>query len=281
MLYFLVFWIIQACIFSNNFLQIEEQEKKDLEINVIRNSSNEPNITINKPSMNGVYGESAPEFNISIEGSDLHSRWYTIFGGSKKNFFAGTTGTINQDAWDVLFEGITYITFYVNNTASDTGNKTVYIYKDTIVPNITINDPVNSKFGRRPPEYNISIVDKNLEAVWYTIDGGATNITIANTTGIIKESIWNVTAEGSVTLIFYALDKAGNIGSKNVTFSKELFVLSSDDEDDNDSENNEEDTLFNLLDTILSPIGLIITGIICTTLIIGLILFINKQNKLK
>jgi hypothetical protein len=38
--------------------------------------------------------------------------------------------------------------------------------------------------------------------------------------GIISQSVWNAMSDGFVTITFYALDEAGNIGTAEVTIGK-------------------------------------------------------------
>ena len=69
----------------------------------------------------------------------------------------------------------------------------------------------------------ISIVESNLESIWYTINDGVTNYTIYPQflQSTINQIAWDAAPYGNITIRFYAKDKAGNIGIKSVTVRKE------------------------------------------------------------
>jgi len=95
------------------------------------------------------------------------------------------------------------------------------VHKDILGPNITIHDPENNQvFEDIIPSYSITVEDGNLDTVWYTLDGGITNITITSLTGTIEESIWEGVSQGTVTIRFYANDTLGHIWSEEVSVIK-------------------------------------------------------------
>ena len=92
---------------------------------------------------------------------------------------------------------------------------------DTDVPKITINYPSQGeKFGDNAPNYDISIVEPNLESIYYTIDNGLTNFSIIHETGIINQTLWEAASYGSIIIEFWAKDLAGNIGHNEVIVEK-------------------------------------------------------------
>jgi len=184
-----------------------------------------PQIAINLPNENEFFGSDAPNFDISITDSDLDSRWYTIDGGLINTTFTGLTGTINQTEWDKLSDGPVNLTFYTNDTAGNIASADVIINKDANDPQIVINTPLSFEvFGSIAPNFDISIVEPNLESTWYTIDGGLTNITFIGLTGTINQAEWDKLFNGSVNLTFYANDSAGNIGSAGVLIYKDINI---------------------------------------------------------
>ncbi len=95
---------------------------------------------------------------------------------------------------------------------------------DIFNPVITINSPSqNEIFGVKPPQFNISIKEPNLNNTWYTIDNGTTNITFNGFTGTINQTEWDKKGNGEVIIIFYANDSLANIDSKSVTVWKDLI----------------------------------------------------------
>ena len=184
-----------------------------------------PQIVINLPNENEFFGSIAPNFDISITDSDLDSRWYTIDEGLTNTTFTGLTGTINQTEWDKLSDGPVNLTFYTNDTAGNIASADVIINKDANDPQIVINTPLSFEvFGSIAPNFDISIVEPNLESTWYTIDGGLTNITFIGLTGTINQAEWDKLFNGSVNLTFYANDSAGNIGSAGVLIYKDINI---------------------------------------------------------
>ncbi len=69
------------------------------------------------------------------------------------------------------------------------------------------------------PSFDLTIVETNLDTIWYTLDDGITNI-ICGTSGTIDQTIWDNLADGTYTLKFYANDTLGNLGSSEVTVKK-------------------------------------------------------------
>jgi len=184
-----------------------------------------PQIVINLPNKNELFGSNAPNFDISITDSDLDSRWYTIDEGLTNTTFTGLTGTINQTEWNKLSDGPVNLTFYTNDTAGNIASAEVGINKDANDPQIVINTPLSSEvFGSLAPNFNISIVEPNLESTWYTIDDGITNITFIGLTGTINQTEWGNLFNGSVNLTFYANDSVGNIGSAGVLIYKDINI---------------------------------------------------------
>ena len=68
---------------------------------------------------------------------------------------------------------------------------------------------------------NITITENNLDAIWYSFDGGLTNYTLTNN-GTLNQTAWTALTQGEVTITFYARDIAGNEASISVTVIKVL-----------------------------------------------------------
>ncbi|MHA1212183.1 MAG: NosD domain-containing protein, partial [Candidatus Heimdallarchaeota archaeon] len=184
-----------------------------------------PNITIITPSSHTLYGDSAPSFSISIDCPKLNSSWYTIDNGFTNITFTGFAGIIDQIEWDKKGNGTVTIRFYSNNTAGGIGYSEVVIHKDITSPVITIINPEGGNlFGTSPPIYNINVNEANLISMWYTLDNGATNISISELIGVIDEAEWSDQPSGSITIRFYADDALGGIGYSEVVISKDITL---------------------------------------------------------
>ena len=90
-------------------------------------------------------------------------------------------------------------------------------------PIINILKPQNNQtFGRNAPSYNISIIEPNLDKIWYSLDGGITNITITSLNGTINQTIWDSAPQGIITIRFFANDTNGYYSYKDVIVNKRI-----------------------------------------------------------
>ena len=184
------------------------------------------NLTIANPLNNAGYGASAPDFQIHPEKPYRNTTWYSLNSGINTPF-TEFSGTVNQTQWDALSTGNYSLTFYANNSAGETISKSVNIIKDVDDPIITVNFTGNI-FGKTAPDFTVSITEDYLIDTWYTLDGGTTNTTFTGLTGTIDQDQWDNVIAGNVTIVFYARDIAGNIGSQHITLEK---VIPSPSED--------------------------------------------------
>ena len=99
----------------------------------IRKDVNAPIITINNPQYQDIIGDTAPNFDISIDELNLNKAWYTLNGGNNITF-TGLTGIINQALWDALPEGNVVIRFYANDTLGRIGFQEVTVVKTISQP---------------------------------------------------------------------------------------------------------------------------------------------------
>ncbi|MFX1601479.1 MAG: hypothetical protein ACFFB6_12865, partial [Promethearchaeota archaeon] len=147
-----------------------------------------PLIIINLPGQDLFYGEDAPQYNITIVEGNLDTIWYTLDDGITNITFTELTGTINQTEWNKVDNGSVTITFYANDTLGNLGFAEINIFKDVRKPLITINLPSQDQlYGEDSPQYNITIVEGNLDTIWYTLNDGFTNITFTELTGTINQ----------------------------------------------------------------------------------------------
>ncbi|MBU3906818.1 MAG: hypothetical protein KKA64_01050 [Nanoarchaeota archaeon] len=85
-----------------------------------------------------------------------------------------------------------------------------YTFVDSIVPNLTINSPLNQNYSTNSILVNISAKDDNLlQSIWWY--NGTANVTYLN-------SSYYTFSQGSNTIIAYANDSVGNVNTTKVTF---------------------------------------------------------------
>ena len=183
-----------------------------------------PEIIINIPDMNDVFGINAPYFDITInDESPINTTWYKIDDGTTNYTFTGLTGTVNQTAWDNKETEIITLRFYANDSLGYIGFKDILIWKDLVAPKITINSPTpNQLCGIAAPSFNLQIIEPNLQEKKYSLNGRP-NITFTTETQF-SQTEWNQVGNGTVSITFYAIDKVGNTNSSEVIVRKDAYV---------------------------------------------------------
>ena len=106
-----------------------------------------PIISIVSPIANTSFSNTAPGYEISIEGIP-QSMWYTIEGVIGNFYITQLTGTIDQEIWDNLDEGEITITFYAQDSESEIGSTSVTVVKS--IPSTPSTDSI--------PGYNLFVL---------------------------------------------------------------------------------------------------------------------------
>lgn len=177
-------------------------------------------IIINSPTPNEIYEHISPNYNISIFESNLNTSWYTVNNGYN-NIITQLTGIINETEWEKQNSGIVSIRFYANNSLGNLDYAEIIINKDIDKPEISILNPSqDDTYGNSAPEFLLSIVEPNLETLWYTIDNGLNNYTINLFGGVINQTAWGFAPYGNITINFYAKDLFGRIGFESINVIK-------------------------------------------------------------
>ena len=180
-----------------------------------------PLIVITSPLNNNIFGKETPAFSIQIADLNFSQAWYTLDEGNINISCSLLHGFIEQLIWDSIPDGSAFITFYANDTANNLGFSQITVEKDTTPPIITIIYPEKEmKFNTTTPSFNISILEKHLYKVWYTLDNGVHNYTVYKLTDYIDQNAWNAQVFGNVTITFYASDLMGHIGKTSVRIIK-------------------------------------------------------------
>ena len=149
--------------------------------------------------------------------------WYTLDGGITNFTFTELTDNIDQTLWNSISDGPVTIRFYANDMMNQIVFKEITITKDTIIPIITIISPSTDEvFGNNAPGYNLTIIESNIHTMWYTLDGGITNITFTGLTGTIGQTTWESISEGSVTIRFYVKDSADHMTFEEIEVIKRI-----------------------------------------------------------
>ena len=91
-----------------------------------------PEITINSPNPNDVFGFTPPTFDVTITSDNLDSTWYSLDGGITKIFFSETTGTIDQFVWKVFGDESIQIIFYTNDSMGNEAYAEITVIKSFI-----------------------------------------------------------------------------------------------------------------------------------------------------
>ena len=186
-----------------------------------------PTINIISPSDNDLVGRTAPSFIVGVTDVYLEDMWYTI-DDHVNNILFTNNETFDQTLWETLWDSIAemssiYIIFYANDTFGHLGSNNVSVIK-SVAPVITIIYPIEDAiFGAIAPNFTVEVVESNLDFMWYSVDGGLTNV-IFITNGSISQSIWDDLPEGGVLIRFYANDSLGNLVFEQVHIFKEIPV---------------------------------------------------------
>lgn len=189
-----------------------------LEITITKDTI-KPNVTIIQPSGGLQYNNTAPNFVVKINDTNLDTMWYSLNNGINQIFSYNTT--FNQDLWENLEDGLVSIEFFANDSAGNIGNDSIMVYVDVHGPQIFVNMPSNYTVFEFPPEFNINLFDiNNVSKSWYIINSG-TKKYFFSTNSTIKDTAWNSTLDGNIYIDFYANDTFGNINFNTIILIKD------------------------------------------------------------
>ncbi|MFX1463321.1 MAG: hypothetical protein ACFFBF_09760 [Promethearchaeota archaeon] len=143
---------------------------------------------------------------------------YSLDGQANRTILGSTTIPF-------LSEGLHTIQLYGNDSIGTIYKSEIRYFSIDSPPIITINKPnPNGIFGLNAPDFNISIIDLDLNETWYSLDNGITNITFSGLTGIINQTEWDKLSDGPLTIRFYANSTGGLENFKEVIVIKDITV---------------------------------------------------------
>ncbi len=146
--------------------------------------------------------------------TNLDWQGYSIDEQSNKTIMGNTTIPMPAD-------GGHNIQVFGNDTMGAMYESERYFTVNTAPLKITINSPTPSQVvGTSAPSYDISVTGL-YDSIWYTFDGGATNITTNSLTGTFNQAAWSALSDGIITIDFYTNNSAGMEGSAQVMVFKD------------------------------------------------------------
>ncbi|MFX0177736.1 MAG: SBBP repeat-containing protein [Candidatus Hodarchaeota archaeon] len=145
---------------------------------------------------------------------------YNSFGDQQWNYTWG--GGLYEECKGLTLDSVENIFLGGDTTSFGAGGRDMCLVKLTPVPLITIESPdSNELFGSNAPEYNITIIESNLDSTWYTLNDSA-DIPFSGTEGTIDPTEWNSLGNGTVSIKFYANNSAGGIGMSEVIVHRDI-----------------------------------------------------------
>ena len=184
-----------------------------------------PNITLITPNEDDLFGVESPNFEVLISEGYNDTTWLSLYNGtwSDITFFTGTSGQINQNIWNNIGNGTVTIQFFANDSMGAEGFDNITVRKDAVIPDITIDLPTpNFLIGINAPNFNLTIVEEDLDSTWYSLNGGENKTFTGN--GTINQNLWSALSNGTVTIRFYANDSAGNIGVAVIVYKIDILA---------------------------------------------------------
>lgn len=194
-------------------------------VNVVANNTNTdttaPTIVIQSPTAGTTYNSLSQTLNFIASDSNLNSCAYSTDNGVTKTTTSCTSGVLRSLTLNAVQGANTWIVYATDdagnsNSASVTFNVNTSI-ADTIPPVITILNPSqNEKI--KSSRTTIEVATDEDATVTFRLDNGQTK-TMANPYDHVFTYDLSNLDNGDHTVVFLAVDTAGNQATKSVTFS--------------------------------------------------------------
>lgn len=141
--------------------------------------------------------DSAPVINVTAFDINLNSIWYRV-GAINEPLINNTEEALLPAIWSSIPEGQFFLYVYANDSAGNVNNSIVLtLIKDTIAPQITIFNPINTSYGNSAPWIHLIVKDTTLDSIWYNITGDQTKYFLFNDTAVqLNNAAWNGLPQG-------------------------------------------------------------------------------------
>ncbi len=180
------------------------------------------------------------------------SKVLTITVGS--NSITATEGNWSIPADKFTANTLQTVTFTIKDSATKETEKTIYVYKDTKAPELTLTAPIANSSWNTAPEAKGSISDAGIgvATVEYQVESDGNVVTSWTSVGDVSGSTsWSKTltglAEGTVTLKVRARDKLGHVTTVNEDTTRQFYS------DLNDPTITETDNITSSVSTYFGP----------------------------
>ncbi|MCJ7650102.1 MAG: right-handed parallel beta-helix repeat-containing protein, partial [Candidatus Lokiarchaeota archaeon] len=190
-----------------------------------------PMISITSPSIDSYYSN-PPTIQVSITDlNGVNETWYTVIGSGINHTFTGTSFEVDLTSWTNHVDGSIIIRTYANDTFGNLAFADLSINKDTINPEILINEPLGgTEFGDDAPSFNLTINESNISHLWFKINDSSTVHFVSGVSGnnvfTMDSSVWDAILDGHVLITFYVNDTVGHSGTISVTIIKDTSTPS-------------------------------------------------------
>jgi hypothetical protein len=190
--------------------------------NTVTIDTTNPGINFTSPTENSgtSIGRTYVLINVTAPETNLANITIRVYNSTLNLINQTTTQTqTNYVNISGLADGIYYFNASAVDKAGNTNStETRNVTINTNIPLVNIVYPQNTNYNVNVSQLNYTVSGINLQACWYSINGGQTNTTVScgsNVSGLTS-------TEGNNTWKVYANNTAGIQGSSSVTFLKDM-----------------------------------------------------------
>ncbi|MFO7796660.1 MAG: hypothetical protein R6W84_10945 [Promethearchaeia archaeon] len=209
--------------------------KNDSLVFTLYKDTKAPEIIVNLPSSDDDKFNSTPKVNFSFYDPNFNRSWYRVrqdfnWISDKISVQNNTDELLDQAIWEQLDQGQFQIYLFANDSFNHINDSLILtLYKDDIVPQITINSPEDGEPSDFAPIINVLCYDANYDSLWYRVWQNSNwiteRITLNNDTDqLLEQEVWNILSEGKYYIYFYANDTFGNGNQKSILQIKDTLA---------------------------------------------------------
>jgi len=184
-------------------------------------------VTVNLP-LNNTYWSNNLDliFNVTVYDPNPCVISYKVLVSER--FLSNNTETpISLIDWEDLPPGPFFVDIFAEDSLGNNDSIRLTLYKDEDEPEIDIALPQPNKiYGDISPDFEISIIEPNLNQTWYVLYNqtwNSANYLFNESTGKINQVAWEEFWNGTVWIRFYANDTAGNENYEVITIQKNIY----------------------------------------------------------